>query len=38
MPEEMVRFAKENILEQVNSTILAQANQSTSGVLSLLNS
>lgn len=35
MSKEMVKYAKENILEQVNSSILAQANQSTQGVLSL---
>ena len=37
MPAEMVRNAKENILEQVGYSVLAQANQSTQGVLTLLN-
>ena len=37
MSKEMVKYAKENILEQVNSSILAQANQSTQGVLALFN-
>lgn len=37
MPAEMVKNAKENILEQVGHSVLAQANQSTQGVLTLLN-
>ncbi len=37
MPTEMVKNAKENILEQVGHSVLAQANQSTQGVLTLLN-
>ena len=37
MAEEMVRYAKENILQQAGQAMVAQANQSTQGVLSLLN-
>lgn len=37
MANEMVKYAKENILEQVGHSVLAQANQSTQGVLTLLN-
>ncbi len=36
MAEEMVRYSKENILQQAGQTMLAQANQSNQGVLSLL--
>lgn len=36
MAEEMIRFSKENILQQAGQAVLAQANQSTQGVLSLL--
>ena len=36
MAESMVNFSKEKILEQVGQSLLAQANQSTQGVLSLL--
>ena len=36
MAEEMVRFSKENILHQVGQNMLAQANQSKQGVLTLL--
>ena len=36
MAEEMVRFSKNNILQQAGQSMLAQANQSTQGVLSLL--
>lgn len=36
MAEEMVEHSKNNILEQVGQSMLAQANQSTQGVLSLL--
>ena len=36
MAEEMVRFSKENILHQVGQNMLAQANQSNQGVLTLL--
>ena len=36
MAEEMTRFSKENILQQAATSMLAQANQSTQGVLSLL--
>lgn len=36
MADEMVKFSKENILSQVGQSMLAQANQSTQGVLSLL--
>ena len=34
--EEMVSYAKHNILEQAGQSMLAQANQSTQGILSLL--
>ena len=36
MAEEMVNFSKNNILQQAGQSMLAQANQSTQGVLSLL--
>ena len=36
MAEEMVERSKNNILEQVGQSMLAQANQSTQGILSLL--
>lgn len=36
MAEEMVEYSKENILMQAGQSMLAQANQSTQGVLSLL--
>ena len=36
MAEEMVNFTKNNILQQAAQSMLAQANQSTQGVLSLL--
>ena len=36
MAEEMTRFSKENILQQAATSMLAQANQSNQGVLSLL--
>ena len=36
MADEMVRFSKNNILTQAGQSMLAQANQSTQGVLSLL--
>lgn len=36
MADEMVKFSKENILQQASQSMLAQANQSTQGVLSLL--
>lgn len=36
MADEMVNFAKNNILQQAGQSMLAQANQSTQGVLSLL--
>ena len=36
MAEEMTRFSKNNILQQAGQSMLAQANQSTQGVLSLL--
>ena len=35
--EEMTRYSKENILQQAATSMLATANQSTQGVLSLLN-
>ena len=37
MAEEMTRYSKENILQQAATSMLAQANQATQGVLSLLN-
>lgn len=36
MADEMVKFSKDNILQQASQSMLAQANQSTQGVLSLL--
>lgn len=36
MADEMTRFSKESILQQAATSMLAQANQSTQGVLSLL--
>ncbi len=36
MAEEMMQFSKDNILEQVAQSMLAQANQSVSGILNLL--
>ena len=36
MAEEMVRYSKNNILAQAGQSMLAQANQATQGVLSLL--
>ena len=36
MAEEMVRYSNQNILQQAGQSMLAQANQSTQGVLSLL--
>jgi flagellin len=36
MAEEMVKYSKNNILQQAGQSMLAQANQSTQGVLSLL--
>ena len=36
MADEMVKFSKNNILTQAGQSMLAQANQSTQGVLSLL--
>ena len=36
MAEEMVKYSKNNILAQAGQSMLAQANQSTQGVLSLL--
>ncbi|MBH1942470.1 flagellin [Mobilitalea sibirica] len=36
MAKEMVRYSKDNILQQAAQSMLAQANQSTQGVLSLL--
>ncbi|MCR5691157.1 MAG: flagellin [Eubacterium sp.] len=36
MADEMTKFSKENILQQAATSMLAQANQSTQGVLSLL--
>jgi flagellin len=36
MAEEMVKYSKSNILQQAAQSMLAQANQSTQGVLSLL--
>ncbi|MEN0104616.1 MAG: flagellin, partial [Curtobacterium sp.] len=34
--EEMVKYTRDNILSQAGTSMLAQANQSTQGVLSLL--
>ena len=36
MADEMVKFSKNNILQQAGQSMLAQANQSTQGVLRLL--
>lgn len=36
MAKEMVEYSKNNILQQVGQSMLAQANQSTQGILSLL--
>lgn len=36
MASEMVEYSKNNILSQAGQSMLAQANQSTQGVLSLL--
>ena len=36
MAKEMVKFSKQNILEQVGQSMLAQANQSGQSILSLL--
>nr|MCR5212024.1 flagellin [Lachnospiraceae bacterium] len=36
MAKEMVTYSKNNILAQAGQSMLAQANQSTQGVLSLL--
>ena len=36
MADEMVDYSKNNIIEQASQYVLAQANQSTQGVLSLL--
>ena len=36
MAEEMVAYSKNNILVQAGQSVLAQANQNTQGVLSLL--
>ena len=36
MAEEMVNYSKNNIVAQAGQSMLAQANQSTQGVLSLL--
>ncbi len=36
MAEEMVKYSKSNILAQAGQSMLAQANQSNQGVLSLL--
>lgn len=36
MAKEMVTYSKNNILQQAGQSMLAQANQSTQGVLSLL--
>ena len=36
MAKEMVNFTKMNILQQAGTAMLAQANQSSQGVLSLL--
>ncbi len=38
MAAEMVEYSKENILEQAGQAMLAQANQSTQGILTLLQS
>jgi flagellin len=36
MAEEMVKYTRSNVLSQAGQAMLAQANQSTQGVLSLL--
>mgnify|MGYP000803746531 CR=1 FL=1 len=36
MAEEMVKYSKNNILQQAGQSMLAQANQANQGVLSLL--
>ena len=36
MADEIVKYSKNNILQQAGQSMLAQANQSTQGVLSLL--
>jgi len=36
MADEMVKYSKSSILQQAGQSMLAQANQSTQGVLSLL--
>ena len=36
MAEEMVKYSKDSILQQAGQSMLAQANQSTQGVLTLL--
>lgn len=36
MADEMAEYAKYNILQQAGQSVLAQANQATQGVLSLL--
>lgn len=36
MAEEMVKYTKHNILEQAGQSMLAHANQSTQGILALL--
>ena len=36
MAEEMMKLTKENILAQASEAMMAQANQSTQGVLSIL--
>ena len=36
MSKEMVNYSKHNIIEQAGQNMLAQANQSTQGVMSLL--
>ena len=36
MAEAMVEYSKNNILQQAGQSMLAQANQATQGVLSLL--
>ena len=36
MAEEMVKYSNSNILQQAGQSMLAQSNQSTQGVLSLL--
>ena len=36
MADEMVKYSKNNILQQAGQSMLAQANQATQGVLSLI--